>query len=87
MEILHVQAFADQNDGDRFKTVVSNELYTIHTEKNLHEHIAGEEFEYLSSINSIQTKHQKECMGKQPNSGLGILKCYTCITGLFEAFD
>ena len=45
MEILHVQAFVDQYDGDRFKTVVSNELHTMHTEKNLHEHIAGEEFD------------------------------------------
>ena len=45
MEILHVQAFVDQYDGDRFKTVVSNELHTIHTEKNLPEHIAGEEFD------------------------------------------
>ena len=45
MEILHVQAFVDQYDGDRFKTVVSNELHTIHTEKNLHKHIAGEEFD------------------------------------------
>ena len=45
MEILHVQAFVVQYDGDRFKTVVSNELHTIHTEKNLHEHIAGEEFD------------------------------------------
>ena len=45
METLHVQAFIDQYDGDRFKTVVSNELHTIHTEKNLHEHIAGEEFD------------------------------------------
>ena len=33
MEILHVQAFADQYDWDRFKTVVSNEVYTTHTEK------------------------------------------------------
>ena len=45
MEILHVQAFVDQNNGDRFKTVVSNELHTIHTEKNLHDHITGEEFD------------------------------------------
>ena len=45
MEILHVQAFVDQYDGDRFKAVVSNELHTIHTEKNLHKHIAGEEFD------------------------------------------
>ena len=34
MEILHAQAFIDQYDGDGFKTVVSNELHTIHTEKN-----------------------------------------------------
>ena len=33
MEIFHVQAFVDQYDGDRFKTVVSNELHTIHIEK------------------------------------------------------
>ena len=45
MEVLHVRAFVDQYDGDRFKTVASNELLTIHTEKNLHEHIAGEEFD------------------------------------------
>ena len=45
MEILHVQAFVDQYDGDIFKTVINNELHTIHTEKNLHEHIAGEEFD------------------------------------------
>ena len=44
-EILHFQAFVDQYDGDRFKTVVNNELHTIHTEKNLHEHIAGKEFD------------------------------------------
>ena len=44
MEILHVQAFVHQYDG-RFKTVVNNELHTIHTEKNLHEHIAGKEFD------------------------------------------
>ena len=29
------------SDGN-FKTVVSNELHTIHREKNLHEHIVGE---------------------------------------------
>ena len=45
MEILHVQAFVDQYNVDRFKTVVSNELHTIHTEKNLHEHIADKEFD------------------------------------------
>ena len=45
MGILHVQAFVDQRDGDRFNTVVSNELHTIHTEKNLHQHIAGKEFD------------------------------------------
>ena len=45
IEILHDQAFVDQYDEDRFKTVVNNELHTIHTEKNLHEHIAGEEFD------------------------------------------
>ena len=45
MEILHVQAFVVQYDGDRFKTVVGNELHTMHTEKNLHEHIAVEEFD------------------------------------------
>ena len=47
VEILHAQAFVDQYDGDRFKTVVSNEFHTIHTEKNLHEHIAGKEFDEL----------------------------------------
>ena len=41
MEILYVQTFVDQFDGDRFETVVSNQLHTIHTEKNLHDHIAG----------------------------------------------
>ena len=45
MEILHVQAFVDQYDGDRFKTIVSNELHTIHTEKNLYKHTGGEEFD------------------------------------------
>ena len=88
MEILHVQAFVDQNNGDRFKTVVSNELHTIHTEKTFTNILQEKNLmKYLSSINSIQRKHQKECMGIQPNSGLGILKCYTCITSLFEAFD
>ena len=47
MEILHVQAFVDEHDGDRFKAVVSNELHTIHNEKNLHEHIADREFDEL----------------------------------------
>ena len=42
---------------------------------------------YLSSKNIIQRKHQNECMEKQPNSVLGILKCYTCIMSLFKAFD
>ena len=45
MEIFYVQAFVDQYYGDRFKTVVSNEIHTIHAEKNLHEHIAGEDFD------------------------------------------
>ena len=45
MEILHAQAFVDEYDGDRFKTVISNELHTIHKEKNLPEHIAGKEFD------------------------------------------
>ena len=45
MEILYVQTFVDQFDGDRFETGVSNQLHTIHTEKNLHDHIAGEEFD------------------------------------------
>ena len=45
MEILHVQAFEDQYDRDKFKTVVSNEFHTIHTEKNLHKHIADQEFD------------------------------------------
>ena len=55
MEILHVQAFVDQYDGDRFKTVVSNELHTIHTEKNLHEHIIGEEFDEIFEQYSKKT--------------------------------
>ena len=75
MEIFHVQAFVDQYDGDRFKTVVSNELHTIHTEKTFTNILQEKNLmKYLSSINSIQRKHQKECMGKQPNSGLSILK-------------
>ena len=45
MEILYVQAFVDQYDGGIFKTVVRKELHTIHKEKGLHEHIAGEEFD------------------------------------------
>ena len=45
MESLHVQVFVDQYDGDRFKTVISNELHTTNTEKNLNEHITGEEFD------------------------------------------
>ena len=45
MEILHAQAFVDLYDGNRFKTAVNNELHTIHTEKNLHAHIAGEELD------------------------------------------
>ena len=45
MEILQIQAFVDKNDGDIFKIVVSNKLHTIRTEKNFHEHIAGEEFD------------------------------------------
>ena len=61
----------DQYDRDRFKTVVNNELHTIHIEKNLHKHIADKEFDEVfgqySSINNIQRK-QKECMEKQPNS-------------------
>ena len=44
MEILYVQDFVDQDDGERFKTVVSNELHTRHAEKTLHDHIAEEEF-------------------------------------------
>ena len=47
MEILYVQVFVDQYDGDRFKTVVSYELHTIHTEKKLHDHITGEEFDEI----------------------------------------
>ena len=39
MGILHVEAIVDQYDGDRFKTVISNELHTIHTEKT------GEDFD------------------------------------------
>ena len=47
MDVLHVQAFVDHYDGYRFKTVTSNELHTINTEKNLHEHIAGKEFDQV----------------------------------------
>ena len=43
MEIVHVQALVDQYDGDTLKTVSRSEFHTIHTEKNLHEHIAHEE--------------------------------------------
>ena len=43
MEIVHVQALVDQYDGDTLKTVSSSEFHTIHTEKNLHQHIAHEE--------------------------------------------
>ena len=43
MKILHAQAFEDQYHGDRFKTVVSNKLHTIHAEKKLQEHIADKE--------------------------------------------
>ena len=61
----------DQYDRDRFKTVVNNELHTIHIEKNFHKHIVDKEFDEVfgqySSINSIQRK-QKECMEKKPNS-------------------
>ena len=88
MEILQIQTFVDKNDGDIFRIVVSNELHTIRTEKTFTNILQAKNLmKYLSSINSIQRKHQKECMEKQPNSGLGILKCYTCITCLFEAFD
>ena len=45
IQILYVQAFVDQYDGDRFETVVSNELHTIHTEKNLQDDITDEEFD------------------------------------------
>ena len=47
MEILYIQVFVDQYDGDRFKTVVSYELHTVHTEKKLHDHITGEEFDEI----------------------------------------
>ena len=61
----------DQYDRERFKTVVNNELHTIHIEKNFHKHIVDKEFDEVfgqySSINNIQRK-QKECMEKQPNS-------------------
>ena len=87
MEILQIQTFVDKNDGDIFKIVVSNELHTIRTEKTFTNILQAKNLmKYLSSINSIQRKHQKECMEKQPNSGLSILKCYTFITSLFEAF-
>ena len=82
----------DQYDRDRFKTVVNNELHTIHIEKNFHKHIVDKEFDEVfgqySSINNIQRK-QKECMENSPIlfGILGILKCYTCITSLFQAFD
>ena len=50
MEILHDQVFVDQYDRDRFKLVVSNELHTIHTEKNLHKHFA-------TPVSRVYSKH------------------------------
>ena len=88
MESLHVQVFVDQYDGDRFKTVISNELHTTNTEKNLNEHITGEEFdEVFEQYKQYSKKTSEGVMEKQPHFGLGILKSYTCITSLFEAFD
>ena len=88
MEILDVQAFVDKYDGDRFKTVVSNELQTIHTEKNLHKHIADKEFdEVFGQYKQYSKKTLEVVHEKQPNSGLGILKCCTSITSPFEAYD
>ena len=74
MGILHVQAFVDQHDGNRFKTVVSNEFTQYIMKKSFTNKLTENLMNYLGSINSIQRKHQKECMEKQPNSGLGILK-------------
>ena len=69
MEILHVQAFVDQYDGGRFKAVVSNELHTIHKEKNTNILKGKNLMNYLRSISSIRRKHQKECIENQPDSG------------------
>ena len=60
MEILHVQDFVDQYDGDRFKTVVSNELHTTHTEKSLHKHIADKEFDEVFGQGKQYSKKTSE---------------------------
>ena len=73
------------HDGDRFRTVVSNELHTIHTEKNLHEHIADEEFD---EVFEQYIQYFKENIGRcaWKNSTI-LLKCYNSSTSLFEVFD
>ena len=79
MEILHIRAFVDQYDGDRFRTVVSNGLHTIHTENILYKNIGDEKFDEVFGLYKQYLKKTSEGVhGKQRNSGLGILKCYTC---------
>ena len=75
MEILHVQAFVDQYDGDRFKTVVSSELHTIHTEKILHEHIAGGKFdEVFEQYKQYSKKTSEGVHGKTAQFWFGYIE-------------
>ena len=63
------------HDGDRFKTVVSNELHTIHTEKNLHEHIAGEEFdEVFEQYKQYSKKTSEGVHGKTAQFWFGYIE-------------
>ena len=65
METLHVKAFTDQHDGDRSKTVVSNERHTIHIEKNLHDYIADEEVdEVFGQYKQYSKKTSERVNGK-----------------------
>ena len=61
--------------GDRFKTVVSNELHTIHTEKNLHKHIADKEFdEVFGQYKQYSKKTSEGVYGKTAQFWFGYIE-------------
>ena len=75
IKILHVQAFVDQYDGNRFKTVVSKEFHTIHTEKHLHEHIADKEFdEVFEHYKQYSKKTSEGVHGKTAQFWIGYIE-------------
>ena len=88
MEILHIRAFVDQYDGDRFRTVVSNGLHTIHTENILYKNIGDEKFDEVFGLYKQYLKKTSEGVhGKTAKFWFGYIEMLHLLNSLFEILD